>query len=374
MPSTHLRQTVLASAKHLVVKLGTQLLTDSQGKPDVAFLQTIANQIRVLNAKGYTITLVASGAIGAGCGELGLTRRPRDVAKLQAVAAVGQPRLMNSFHEVFARHDVQVAQLLLTRADLDDRTRYLNFRNCVQQAHRLGCIPIINENDSVAVDEICFGDNDLLAALACNALRADALVLLTMVDGLLDEKNQRIDLVENAKDAHRHARTDKTALGTGGIGTKLQAAHRVTEAGEIAIIANGREPDILLRLLDGEKLGTVFVPAKRKLNSRSRWIGLAKRPAGCVQVDDGAATALCHRGKSLLATGITEVQGSFTRGQALDILNPAGQRIARGLTNYPDDELRLIMGKRSNQFQRILGRTSFAEVIHRDNLVLIAAK
>ncbi|MBL4700307.1 MAG: glutamate 5-kinase [Phycisphaeraceae bacterium] len=371
MPSTHLRQNQLLKARHIVVKLGTQLLTDDTGKLDQTYIQHMADQVAQLHSQGFWVTLVSSGAIGAGLAELKLSKRPKDVAQLQAVAAVGQRKLMTCFHDAFEKHSLEVGQLLLTRSDLDDRVRYLNFRNCIAATHRFGCIPIINENDSVAVDEIRFGDNDMLGALACNALRADVLVILSVVEGLLDDQGQRIDLVENAKSGMKYAREDKTALGTGGISTKLEAAQLVTDAGEVAVIANGRIANVLVELFAGRQgVGTVFVPAKKKLNSRSRFIGQTSRPSGKITIDDGAAKALTHKGKSLLATGITQVKGHFEHGQVIEVLSTDGVSLARGLSNYSDAELKLIQGKRSNQFLKILGREAYAEVIHRDNMVV----
>ncbi len=370
MPSRPLRQDVIAQARRVVVKLGTQVLSDDVGQLDLALLRSVARQVVTLRQRGVEVTLVSSGAIGAGCAELGLDRRPTDVAEQQAVAAVGQRRLMDRMHEAFSRHGLNVGQLLLTRGDFDDRSRFLNIRNCLGHLHKLGCVPIINENDTVAVDELRVGDNDMLAALICNALPADALVLLTVVDGLLDESGERIDLVQDIDDAMRHVRADRSKWGTGGIQAKLDAVRLVTGAGEVAVIANGRERDVLTRLFDAEHLGTVFVPRGKRLSSRSRWIGLTKRAAGVVTVDAGAATALAKRGKSLLATGIVDVEGSFKPGDVVLVRDDAGRDIARGLTNYAHDEVAAIMGKRSNQYEKALGRPAFAEVVHRDNLVL----
>lgn len=372
MSSTHLRQNRLTKAKHVVVKIGTQLLIDKAGKLDQPYVQHIVDQVAELKAKGIQITLVSSGAIGAGLWELALPKRPKDVARLQAIAAVGQRKLMTAFHDAFEKHDMEVAQLLLTRCDLDDRLRYLNFRNCIAQTHRYGCVPIINENDSVAVDEIRFGDNDMLAALASNALRADAMVILSGIAGLLDNKGQRIDLLGHASEGKQYARDEKSALGTGGINTKLEAAQLVADAGEIAVIAHGKTENVLLRLFAGEsEIGTIFVPAEKKLDSRTRFIGQTARPAGKITIDDGAANALVNRGKSLLATGITHVNGHFDRGQVVQVVDADGNALARGLSNYSDAELHLIQGKRSNQFSKLLSREAFDEVIHRDNLVVI---
>lgn len=373
MTSSQIRKATLSTARRIVVKLGTQLLTGGEINRkglDLDRLHRIADQIAALHRRQMEVTVVSSGAIGAGCVELGLEKRPRYVAHQQAVAAVGQRRLMTHMHDVFAPHGLRVGQVLLTRGDFDDRVRFLNIRNCITRLHRLGCVPILNENDAVSVDELRFGDNDLLAAMVCHALRADTLVLLTVVDGLLDHDGQRIDLVTDVPAAMGVARTDTTMLGSGGMAAKLEAARLVTHAGEIAVIADGRQPDVLLRLFDAEPVGTILVPAGRKLNSRRRWIGLTRRPSGSVTIDDGAVRALQHHGKSLLASGVTALTGRFSRGQVVAVRDGGGREIARGLSNYSAAEVRKIMGKRSNQFEKLLGRPSFAEVIHRDNLVL----
>jgi len=374
MPSTSLRQTVLAAARRIVIKFGTQLLTGSDGQLDVAYFRQIAAQVATLRQRGYEVTIVSSGAIGAGIKELGLAKRPRDVAELQAVAAVGQRRLMTHLHDAFAPHGLFVGQVLVTRSDFDDRQRYLNIRNCIAHLHRMNCVPILNENDTVAVDEIRFGDNDQLAALTCNALRADALVLLTVVNGLLDDRGQRIDLVEDISAAVGHVRSEKSKLGTGGMSSKLTAAQQATQAGELAIIANGREPEVLLKLFGGDSkgIGTIFAPKKKKLDSRRRWIGLTKRPAGKLVVDDGAAAALA-RGKSLLPAGIIEVTGRFERGDVVAVVNGQGVEIARGLTNYSSEETQQIKGKKTTQLAEAIGKLAYDEVVHRDQMVVTKA-
>ncbi|MEM1108040.1 MAG: glutamate 5-kinase [Planctomycetota bacterium] len=377
MPSTDLRQSVLPSAKQVVVKIGTQLITGGTAKKalpavDLDFVADVARQIAELHAAGVRVTLVSSGAIGAGCVELGLDKRPADVAEQQAVAAIGQRALMTLWNDAFLKHGLGVGQVLLTRADFDDRLRYLNIRNCVTKLHEMGRVPVLNENDSVAVEELRFGDNDLLAALMCNTLRAEVLLLLTSVDGLLDDKGQVIDRVDNVLDQLQHVRRDeKSSWGSGGMQTKLEAARVVTEAGELAVIASGREPDIVRRVLAGEaNLGTVFAPAVRTLDSRQRWIGLAARPAGTITLDAGAAEAVAHKRKSLLAAGVRDLTGRFERGDIVILRDPQGKEIARGLTNYAADELRLIQGKRSNQIPRTLGKPAYKSVVHRDNIVL----
>jgi glutamate 5-kinase len=318
------------------------------------------------------VTVVSSGAIGAGLRELNLAKRPTDLAQLQAVAAVGQRRLMDAWAAAFAPHKLPVAQLLLTREDVDDRTRYLNLRNTIGAVHELGGIPIVNENDTISTDElarISFGDNDILAALVTNALRADLLVLLSVVDGILDAGGQPVRLVEKLDEARELVRAEKSALGKGGFNSKLEAARMVTESGEAMIVADGRTERILQRLLDGESLGTLFVPAPRKLSSRSRWIG-SVRPAGVVWVDEGAVRALVDRNKSLLPAGVTKVEGEFARGDVIAIYGADGAPVARGLSNYSAADVERIRGKRTADVRALLADAAYDEVVHRDNLVI----
>lgn len=377
MPSTELRQNELVNAKRLVVKVGSALVTkrtDAGPGVDTAAINRLMGQVITLIEGGREVVLVCSGAVAAGCAELGLDKRPTDLAELQAVAAIGQRGLMALLHTAAKKRGHAAGQMLLTRGDFDDRVRFLNIRNCAAKLHELGAVPVLNENDTVAVEELRFGDNDLLAAMMTNAMRADALILLTSVDGLLDENNRVIDRVDSVLEAQQHTRADaKTSWGSGGMKTKLDAARLVTEAGELAVIAPGTKKDVLLKLVEGEKIGTVFAPAARKLDSRQRWIGLTARPAGTVSVDEGASRAIRERGKSLLASGITEVTGRFMRGDVLLVRDPQGKELARGLTNYSADELALIKGKRSSQFAKLLGREGYAAVIHRDNLVVLGS-
>jgi glutamate 5-kinase len=356
----------------MVIKLGTQVLSDPDGRLDASFLGTIARQVAALGARGIRATLVSSGAIGAGLRELNLAKRPTDLAQLQAVAAVGQRRLMDAWAAAFAPHSLPVAQLLLTREDVDDRTRYLNLRNTIGAVHELGGIPIINENDTISTDElvrISFGDNDILAALVAHALLADLLVLLSSVDGILDVGGTPVRLIEKPDDARELVRAEKSALGKGGFNSKLAAARMVTESGEAMIVADGRTENILPRLLDGEELGTLFAPTARKLSSRSRWIGSA-RPAGSIHVDEGAVRALVERNKSLLPAGITKVEGDFARGDVVVILSPDGESIARGLSNYSAADVQRILGKKTAEVRALLAEAAYDEVVHRDNLVV----
>jgi glutamate 5-kinase len=370
MAGMTIRQQVLSQAREIVVKVGTSAVCDDTGRLEIKTIRGLARQIAKLIKADRHVTLVASGAIGAGLGELDLPGRPRTMPELQAVAAIGQGQLMRTFHDVFVRHHVPVAQVLLTREDFEDRTRYLNIRNTLRALSEMGALTIINENDAVAVDEIRYGDNDIIAAHVANLLAADVLVFLTTVDGVMDGRVV-MDVIKEVDDAilslveahHSH-------LGSGGMASKIAAAGMITRAGEIAIVANARTPNVLTRVLSGKRLGTLFVPATRKMSSRRRWIGQASRPTGKLVVDEGAVLALREAGKSLLPSGIVSVTGNFKKGATVAVVDAEGQEIARGLTNYDSEQLNRIKGFRTNQIARILGDKPYDEVIHRNNMTV----
>ena len=363
------REALMGKARRIVVKVGTNALTDASGRLDEAFVGRLSGQIAGVLRGGLDVTLVSSGAIGAGMAELDLPQRPRTLPLLQATAAVGQGQLMRTFHDAFGRFGIKVAQILVTRDDFHDRTRYLNIRNTVRALADCYALPIINENDTVSVDEIRFGDNDLIAALVANMTDADVLVLLTDVDGLLREGRVVGEL--GRIDEETLAGTGQAGKrGVGGMRSKLQAAGMVTGAGSAAVIANARAPRVLEALLAGESLGTLCTPARRRMSARRRWIGHAARTAGKVQVDGGAAEALTRRGKSLLASGVTDVVGRFAKGANVAIVTPDGRQIARGLTNYSADQMRRIVGLKSSQIAAVLGDKPYDEVVHRNNMTL----
>ncbi|HEX4053913.1 MAG TPA: glutamate 5-kinase [Tepidisphaeraceae bacterium] len=367
------RSEYLANVRSVVVKLGTQLLSDSDGRIDAPFVANIAEQVTRLRRDGVRVTIVSSGAIGCGLREMGLNQRPTDLAKLQAIAAVGQRRLMDIWADAFEPHQLAVAQMLLTRQDIDDRTRFLNLRDTISAVHEMNAIPIVNENDTVSTAElvkITFGDNDILAALLAHAMRADLLVLLTVVDGLLGEDDKPVRLVKRAEDGRSLVREEKSDFGKGGMDSKLQAAQMVNDAGDAMIVADGRIDRILPRLLAGEELGTLFTPAAaKKRSSRSRWIG-AVRPAGTIMVDEGARRALVEQNKSLLPAGIVKVEGEFARGDVVAIQGPDGKTIARGLSNYSAGDMDRVRGKKTQQVRELLAEAAYDEAVHRDNLVV----
>jgi glutamate 5-kinase len=367
------RAALLRGVRSVVIKIGTNALSGASGKLDTGLIAHLAEQVAAVKARGLQVTLVSSGAIGAGITELGLPGRPKDLPMLQAAASVGQSILMRLFAEAFRPHSLHVGQILITRSDFEDHGRYLNLRNCITALQRSQCVPVINENDSVAVAEIRFGDNDLIAAQVTNLLRADLLILLSVVDGLLDAAGNTIAVIQDVDDAAGHVDDKKrSSRGSGGMGSKLVAAGTVKTAGEPVLIANGKRSNVITDLLSGVETGTLIMPAHRKLSSRSRWIGLTARTKGTLIVDDGAVRAL-RANKSLLAIGIVSVEGDFDKGDAVLITDKEGVAIARGLTNYPRAEVELIKGHKSGEFAHLLKTdTYYDEVIHRDDLVIDA--
>lgn len=361
--------------QRVVVKIGSRALVDEQHHLDLAQLEALAGQMAALQQSGRQVICVSSGAVAAGLRELGLDDRPVDLPSLQAAAAVGQARLIELYRTTFAAHGCRTAQVLLTHPDLRSRERHLNARNTLHRLLDASVIPIVNENDTVSVDEIRFGDNDRLSALVANLVHAELLVLLTAADGLLtappEAGGELIAAVDEISDeTFALAGGAGSSVSTGGMRSKLQAAQLVMRTGEWAIIANARCPDILGRLFAGEALGTVFTPRPQRMRGRKRWIAHFEHPAGDVHVDAGAAGALVQRGASLLAAGITAVHGEFHRGASVRIIDPSSREIARGLVNYTAHDLRRIIGCKSDEIADVLGTCEFPEVIHRDNLAL----
>jgi glutamate 5-kinase len=366
----------MSNVRNMVVKVGTSVLTDENGQLDRNAINRIARQMAALNERGIKLTLVSSGAVGAGMGRAHLPKRPRSTPMLQATAAVGQPLLMSLYERALGRYGLHVGQVLVTRSDFEQRQRYVNINNTINSLHRLQAIPIINENDTIAVDELeRFADNDTIAAMVTNLLKADLLVLLTVVDGLLDQGGNRVDLIPKVnREVYSLVTADRSALGSGGMTGKLNAAAMVTNAGEGVVIADGRKPNVLTRLLEGQRVGTIFAPADKKMSARRRWIAGAVRPAGTITVDAGAADAVRARGKSLLPRGITKIEGRFNRKSIVRIVDSGGNTVAHGLSNYNHADLKKIKGLKSSEIEKTLGQKPFDEVIHRDNLVLTAGE
>ncbi len=375
----NIREEVISKVGKIVVKIGTHVLTNADGLLDGNQIMELSRQIIKLCVKGYKVVVVSSGAIGAGVSALGRSKRPTILPELQAAAAVGQGKLMEAYNECFKSHGYHAAQLLLTRQDFEDRQRYLNTSNTLHALLRFKTIPIVNENDTIAIDEIAFGDNDALSALVTNLLHADLLILLSSIDGLYTKppktghKNTVLPIVgEVSNDIKKLAFKLKTRQGTGGMASKLKAAGDVTNAGEAVIIANGKQPDILQRIMNFDNVGTLFLPSKKKIASRKRWIGFSVRPNGKIYIDEGAYDALHKRGKSLLPSGLVKVVGNFVKGDIVSIVDSDRDReIARGLINYSKEEVLKIMGMKTSLIKRALGSKPYDEVIHRDNMVLL---
>lgn len=367
MSTTADERAALANARRVVIKIGSRLLAESPASRPAA----IADQVIELRRRGVEVVIVSSGAIALGIKRLRLASRPEDMPGLQAAAAVGQSRLMQHWEHAFAVHDVAIGQVLVTHDDLGDRRRFLSARMTLRALLDAGCVPIINENDTVATEEIKFGDNDQLAALVVNLVSADALVILTDVEGVRDATGQRMPIVRDIdREAVPVAGGSTSGVGSGGMASKVVSARIVTKTGVPAIVAPGREPDVLVRVLAGVDLGTLFVPAPR-LSSRKHWIAYGAKPSGKVIVDDGAVRALREGGKSLLPAGIVAIEGDFELGDTVSVIGRGGQEVARGLVAYPADELRKISGLQSSGIEATLGYKSLDEAIHRDDLVIL---
>jgi glutamate 5-kinase len=359
----------LPEARRVVVKIGSRLLAESPaGRP-----AAIADQVALLRRQEIEIIVVSSGAIALGMRALALTERPQDLPGLQAAAAVGQTRLMRQWQHAFEVHDLLVAQVLLTHDDIGDRRRFLSARQTLRALLDAGTIPIINENDTVATEEIKFGDNDQLSALVCNLVSADALVILTDVEGLRDGDGIRIPVVSDidAQAAPVAGASSKDGVGSGGMASKVASVRMVTRSGIPAVIAPGRSPTVLTEVLDGADVGTLFAPPPGAMSSRKHWIAYGSRPGGKLVVDAGARRALGEAGRSLLPAGVVAVEGTFSPGDIVAVVDPQGQEFARGLASYSSDELGKIRGLHSADIAAKLGYGGAAEAIHRDDLVLL---
>ncbi|MCX5777659.1 MAG: glutamate 5-kinase [Elusimicrobia bacterium] len=359
----------------IVIKVGTNILTGKNGSLDRALIGRLAAEIAALKITGAQVVLVSSGAIGAGMGKMGIAARPTDLRQKQALAAIGQPLLMEVYESVFSAVDVTVAQVLLTRQDFDDRQRYINARNTMLTLLDMGVVPVINENDTVAVDEIKIGENDTLSALVAAKISADWLFLFTDVDGLYKGdpgKSELISVVEKVTPEIEAYASDTSASGKGigGMRTKLVAAKIATAAGVTMVIANGLTAGLVARVVAGQRQGTLFLPQKA-INARSCWIAFGASCRGNIVVDAGAAAALVKKGTSLLPAGVSGVEGSFEMGDTVSIHSPTGEEIGRGLVNFSSDDIMKIKGKKTADLKHILPAADYDEVIHRDNLVIL---
>ncbi len=369
------RQKIASSCSAIIIKVGTRLLTNT------AYIPPLVAQISEIRRRVKKVLLVSSGAVGLGMKAIGLSKRPGALSDIQALAAVGQSRLMSLYDAECAKHGFHAGQLLLTAADINDKERHLNVMNCISSLWTMNVLPVINENDSVSVDELKFGDNDCLAALIAVMMKAELTVLLTGVDGLHTSEGgrliERVSCVEeiSSEIAGMASNTDDKNFSTGGMASKIRAAEIVTSAGEYLWIADGRDASVLSKIMSGEDVGTLFVPSREKqLESRKRWLGFFSKTYGKILVDEGAVAALVEKGKSLLPSGVKSVSGNFKRGDAVSICSTNGQLIGKGLANYPSNELALIAGKKTSQIVSALGYEGDHEAIHRDKLVITAAK
>lgn len=370
---------ILSGAGRIVVKAGSGVLTGKDGLNKNA-IKSLSSGICALMDKQVEVIFVSSGAMASGGKKLGLTRRPANLSIRQAVAATGQAGLIMAYEKAFERHGKQVAQILLTSDDLSSRKRYLNARNTLHALLGWQVIPIINENDTVAVEEIQFGDNDNLAAMITLLMDADLLINLTDIDGLFDKDprtSPEAKLIPRVSSISRNL--EKAAgdipgpLGSGGMMSKIKAAKKLMAAGVPMIIANGGQKDILPKLFNGEGAGTLFEPTPQKLSSKKRWIAFSCTPRGTLTLDQGAARAIAEKGKSLLPSGIAASSGDFKVGAPVSLIDDQGHRLGVGLTNYSAAEIRKIMGCKSNEISRALGYHTHDEVVHRNNLVIASA-
>ena len=371
------RLEVFKACQTVIVKIGTNVLTTDNDRLDLDRIQCISDQIFRIQETGRKVVLVSSGAVGAGIGILGLNRRPDSLPALQATAAIGQPQLMRTWNDALLKNGLKTAQLLLTGNDFRNRQRYLNVRNTLRTLFDFGVVPIVNENDTVSIKEIAVGDNDQLASMLATLLPDPLLVILSGIAGLYngppsDPASVVIPLIEKPDESLlKLAAAEQSTRGRGGMASKLRAILAATGMGETVILASGRSDTVLDDIREGKTTGTLFLAKGEAVASWKRWIGFGAPPAGVLVIDDGATKAVRESGRSLLAVGVTEVQGEFESGALVGLKSQDGTEIARGLANYSSDEIRRIQGRRSDQIAAALGHVPFGEVIHRDNLALI---
>lgn len=373
-----MRAELLKNINRVVIKIGSRILTGEDGDLNRPWMSALAAEVATLRQEGREVIIVSSGAVAAGRTLLGLNERPGTIPQKQAAAAVGQPLLMKEYEGAFLSFGCRVAQILLTREDLADRQRYINARATLETLLEFGIVPIINENDTVAVEEIKFGDNDSLSALVTNLVDAGLLVIMTDIDGFYDADPRSnpaaklIPLVRTVtKEMERAAGGSSSTVGTGGMATKLAAAKKAGRSGTATLIVNGVDPRIISRLFRGEECGTLVLPAAKSLTNRKHWIAFTLRPQGRVYVDAGAGRVLRQEGRSLLASGVVKVEGNFERGSCIRVCDQDGTEFARGIAAYSSSEAERIMGHKSLDIEEILGYRYGDELIHRDNFVLL---
>jgi len=369
----------LKDVKRIVIKVGSSTITYGNGKRNFSRIDRLAREIADLANQGKEIILVSSGAVAVGVDRLGLAAKPKTIPGKQAAAAVGQGVLMHTYEKIFAEYGQIVAQVLLTRMDSVDRHRYTNSRNTFLALLEHKVIPIVNENDVVAIDELKIGDNDNLSALVAGIIDADLLIILSDIDGLYtanpqNDPNAKLvpEVTDITPEIEASAGDAGSKVGTGGMFTKIQAAKMATSSGINMVIASGEEKDAISRILEGEEIGTLFVSRENRLQFRKRWLAFGARIAGKIVVDDGCAKAVRKAGGcSILPAGITDVEGEFEAGNTISVVNKNGHELARGLANYSSEELDMIKGAKTSEIENILGHKHFDEVIHRDDLVIL---
>lgn len=373
-----MRKALLKTVKRVVIKIGSRVLTDANGALDMAVIGRICDEIALLRRQGLQVVVVSSGAVAAGRSELGLIDKPRTIPHKQAAAAVGQTRLMQAYETSFAPHDLKTAQVLLTSEDLGSRQRFLNARATLDALLGFGIIPVINENDTVVVDEIKFGDNDNLSALVTNVAEAHLLLILTDIEGFYTaDPSTSPDAVlvpvvkAVTREIERAAGGSGSTVGTGGMATKVAAAKKAGKNGVATIMVSGKRKGVIVAALQGEEVGTLFLPSDTGLNRRKHWIAYTLKPSGKIVVDDGAKNALLKKGTSLLPSGVVKVEGKFERGACVRLLGQDGVEFARGLSDYSSSESSRLLGCKSRDIEKILGYHYGDVIVHRDNLVLL---
>ena len=377
MKPSDIRVALLKDIRRIVIKIGSRVLASSTRGLNTQRIRRITKEIASLRQEGYEVVVVSSGAIVAGMKELGLSNKPKGIPLKQAAAAIGQSKLIQMYERNFSKFGIKAAQILLTRDDITDRRRFLNARNTLITLLSYGVVPVINENDTVAIDEIKFGDNDLLSGLVTNVIDADLLIILSDIEGLftadpsVHSNAKLIPVVEEiTKDIETIAGDSKSIEGTGGMASKVETAKKASGYGIPAIIMNGKRPGLLVKALKGFDVGTIFLPNKSRLTSRKHWIASALPTSGHLILDKGAKDALMLRGRSLLPSGISDIKGHFEAGDAVTCEDEHGKVFAKGLTNYNSREIVKIRGKKTGEIEAILGYKDYDEVIHRDNLVV----
>ncbi len=366
----------------LVVKCGSNVLSEGRGKLNVRLINRLALEMATFIHGGIEVVYVTSGAVSCGIGLMGREEKPKSIPEKQALAAIGQCRLMHVYSSIFEAYDINIAQILLTREDMEDRRRYLNAEYTLKTLLRDRVLPIINENDTVTIDELKFGDNDGLSALIASKIKADLLIILTNVEGLMnanpheDASAQLVPLVEYGKtQAFAPARMrGQSKFGSGGMSSKLEAARAATMAGVTVVIANGARPGVLAGIAAGQEMGTLFVPGEEsgaRMDARDRWIFACSARGRRLMIDDGARRALLQGNKSLLAVGVTDVAGEFEKGDVVEVCDGEGTALAKGLVNFSSEQCARIRGLKTAEIEKVLGHLDYPEVIHRDNLVLL---